>query len=383
MKIKSIITILAAAAIAVGCQESQEYQDVVYFTGTEDSNTTSMYADGPADMGISVTASCKAPADIRVTLEFAPDELDAYNFRNGTAYQLLPNNSYSLSNNEVIISEGKHVSAATKFQLTTLNDFEEGVTYCMPLRIAGNSAGLGTLAASKVTFVVIKEIITTRCVNLRGSTYFTMSSMIGDSTLDNIDACTMECRVYMNSFPSATANPGIQSVIGVEENFLLRFGDISCDKNQLQLAGGGASVTTDTRFNTAQWYHIAVVDTGSTLTLYVNGVADMSIDSSGRGAINLGWDYRGGFHIGFSESGRLMNGYVSEARVWRRALTPAELRSNQCYVDPTSDGLIGYWRMDGLDSETGKLKDLSGHGYDGSPSNTVTWIEGIKCPIVD
>lgn len=384
MKFNSIFVSLILTAIVslVACQKSQEYQDVLFFTGTEESSTTIMYIDGPSSMGLSVTSSCKVPNDVQVTLAMAPEELSAYNLKHGTSYQLLPAGSCGLSNPKVTIPAGKHVSGATTFELTSLDDFNEGVIYCMPVRISDNSAGLGLLNSSRVSFIVINQILVTQCVNLRNTNYFNMPAMIGDASLKGIGACTMECRVLANSFPSESANPGIQSVIGVEENFLLRLGDISCEKNQAQLCGGGASITTNTRFNTAQWYHIAVVDTGSTLTIYVNGVADTSADSSSREEIDFSTDYCGGFHIGFSvDRGRCLNGYVSEARVWTRALTPAELNAQQCYVDPKSDGLLGYWRMDSVD-ENGNVKDLTGHGYDAKPAYAPNWVEGIKCPIV-
>ena len=90
-----------------------------------------------------------------------------------------------------------------------------------------------------------------------------------------------------------------------------------------------------------------------------------------------------GFHIGRSETGRYFNAYVSEARVWRRALSQVELKNNLCYVDPTSEGLIAYWRLD--TSDDGRtVKDLSGNGYDAvSSKGSITWVENIKCPIVE
>ncbi len=40
-----------------------------------------------------------------------------------------------------------------------------------------------------------------------------------------------------------TTSPFISTVMGIEENFLLRFGDVNIDPNQLQLAGGGYPAT--------------------------------------------------------------------------------------------------------------------------------------------
>lgn len=372
----------SAAFAAVACQESIEYKDVVFFTGTENSPVTSMYVDGPSSMGLTVTSSCKMASDMTVNVEVDGAAVDAYNAEYGTAYRMLPEGSYRLSDNSLKIESGKNVSLPVSFEITSMDDFEEGVLYCAPVTITGTSNGMGVLEASRTTFVLINQIITTKGVDLQQSNYIKFPTIINNPMFSNMSACTMEIRVYMNSYYSESSNPGIASVIGVEENFLLRFGDISCKKNQLQYAGRGASVTSKSQFNTKQWYHLAVVDDGSNLVLYVDGEVEGQVASSGKSAINLASDWMDGFHIGFSERGRMMNGIVSEARVWNRALNAIELENNQCYVDPKSEGLIGYWRLDELD-ENGNFKDLTGNGNDGIPNSTPVWSGEIKCPVVE
>ena len=383
MKLNKItILLLAAAAFAAGaCQKSLEYRDVVYFTGTESSAITSMYVDGPASLGLTVTSSNKLESEMTVGVKIDASALASFNESQGIEYKMLPEGSYKLDESNFTIEAGKNVSLPVKFEILSMDDFEDGAKYCVPVTLTETSDGTPILNASRTTYVVINQIITTNGVNLGQSYYISFPTIINNSMYNNMSACTMEIRVLMNSFYSANSNPGIASVMGVEENFLLRFGDISCDKNQLQCAGRGASITSSSHFNTGTWYHIAVVDDGSTLTLYVNGNVEGTVDSSGKSAINLAWDYMDGFHIGRSERGRLMNGIVSEARVWNRALNVIELENNQCYVDPASDGLIGYWRLDEL--VDGKFKDLTGNGNDGEPSSSVNWYEGLKCPVVE
>ena len=80
MKFNHILSGLAlsAAVLAAGCQKSLEYSDVVYFTGTENSNITNMYVDGPSSMGVTVTSSCKMAADVQVSLAVDAAAVDAY-----------------------------------------------------------------------------------------------------------------------------------------------------------------------------------------------------------------------------------------------------------------------------------------------------------------
>lgn len=378
----SMILLATAALAAAACQESMKYQDVVYFTGTENTAVTSMYVEGPTALGLTVTSSSKIGTEMTVGVQVVPEALEAFNNANGTAYKMLPEGSYRLAENLFRIEAGKNVSLPISFEILSMDDFEDGVIYCAPIRLTDTSNGMSVLEASRITYIVINQIITTQGPDFGQQHYISMPSMINNAMFSDMGQCTMEIRVKMDKFYAASANPGIASVIGVEENFLLRFGDISCDKNQLQYAGRGASVTSSSHFNTDTWYHIAVVDNGSTLTLYVDGNVEGTVDSSGKSAINLAYDWMDGFHIGYSERGRLMDGVVSEARVWNRALSPIELVNNQCYVDPASEGLVCYWRLDGL--VDGVFQDLTGNGNHGIPSTTnIDWHEGLKCPVID
>ncbi len=375
----TIMFLATAAFAAAACQESMEYRDVVFFTGTESTAVTSMYVEGPTSMGLTVSSSAKLDSPVTVGVEVAPDALPAFSQAQGTDYKMLPEGSYKLDEDRFTIEAGKNVSLPVNFEILSMDDFEDGALYCVPIRLTETSNGMDILNASRVTYVVINQIITTKGPDLGRRTYVKFPTIINNSLFSNMSACTMEIRVRMDSW--AGGSPYISSVIGVEENFLVRFGDVSCDNNQLQYAGRGASVTSASHFNTGVWYHIAVVDNGSTLTLYVNGNVEGTVDSSGKSAINLAWDYMDGFHIGFSERGRMMDGVVSEARVWNRALNVIELENNQCYVDPNSEGLIGYWRLDEL--VEGKFKDLTGNGNDGTPVGNLDWYEGLKCPVIE
>ncbi len=170
---------------------------------------------------------------------------------------------------------------------------------------------------------------------------------------------------------------------------MLRIGDVSIGgveepKSILNIAGRGSSLSAlDNPLSLNRWYHVAAVENGSTLKLYIDGVEVASVSSADRDPVNLGFYYNSSFCIGRSANDyRRFNGMVSEARVWKRALTPIELLNNQCYVNPaTAEGLIGYWRLDEADDRT--FKDISGNGYDGVASSTPVWTEEIHCPVVE
>lgn len=389
MKINKLFaTLLATAALAAGCQKSQEYFDAVYFTGTESSILSNRYIDGPSSLAVSVTSSRKMtyPVDVAIAVDEAA--LNAYNAEYGTDYRMLPEGSFTLSSDKVTIEAGSAVSERLEVDITSMDDFEFGALYCLPLRIVGTSDGTAVLASSAVQYIVLNQLIKTRGVNLQGSWHIGMESMFEKPELNNLPACSMEIRMYANGW--SNLSHGISSLIGVEENFLLRIGDVSIggvDEPRSILNAAGHVATLSALNNPLQlgrWYHVAVVDDGATMRLYIDGAECGSLNTAGGKAINLGFAYQGSvFSVGRSANDyRRFNGWVSEARVWRRALTPVEMVNNQCYINPaTAEGLIGYWRLDEAEGRT--FKDLSGNGYDGTASANPVWTAEIHCPVVE
>ncbi len=387
--IKLIATILALAALAVGCQKSQEYKEVVFFTGTEASVLTNVYIDGPSSIAVSITSSRKMTEDVTVTVAVDETALESYNSLNGTDYAMVPANSFKLSSNSTVIRAGSATSEPIELQITSMDDMEFGKLYCLPLRITDVSDGTAVLEASKNRLVVLNQLIKTRGINLNGSWYVSMDSMFEKPELNELEACTLEIRMFANRW--STLSHGISSLIGVEENFLLRIGDVSIGgvdepRSILNAAGHGATISaTSAPLSLGRWYHVAMVDNGTEMKIYIDGVEVATGNTANAKAINLGFAYQASyFSVGRSASDiRPFHGIVSEARAWRRALTPIELVNNQCYINPaTAEGLIGYWRLDEV-NESGVFPDLSGNGYDGIPSANPTWSSEIHCPVVE
>ncbi len=383
---KKLIIATAVLALLCSCQKSIIDKEGLYQNGIVafQSNSTGELAafleeDGP--ITFTLASSTKLDKDVTVNFEPVRDQavLEAFNKAQGTGYWLLPEENYTLDKHSAVIKAGNAVSEPVSMQVS-IDGFKNGVIYCLPLKITGTSSSMTAIPGQEYAYVVIRGYVYASAANLPGGSYFEMPSTVSDPAL-SLEVCTMEIRVKANSW--ASSNPFISSLIGVEENFLLRFGDISCDPNQLQLAGQGVSITSKAHFDTGKWYHVAVVADGikQTCDLYINGELDSSTPMGGKG-INLGKVYNSKFAIGMSEKGRYLNGQVSEARVWGRLLTPTELMNNQCsIVDPVKEAqenkLLGYWK---LDAEN-RGKDLTGHGYDGYAHGSVTYTEAnIRCP---
>ena len=381
---KKILGFILTVILLVSCKEVADFKDVIYFTGTEDSPKITFTIEEPRDMGITVTATNKVETDTRVLLDIGDQSmLDAYNAKTGKKYVMPPAGSFNLDKNETIIKAGNYVSESVRFGVTSLDDFVEGTNYCVPLVLTGTDGEMPVLEASRVMYVVINRTVISKAVDLHGRCGFNVPQFQTDPRVAALGQVTMEIRVRVNSFPPEYANPGISSLMGIEENFLFRFGDISIEKNQLQLApalinGKKYFTTGNTRYTTGKWHQVVCVYDGSSVSLYVDGKLDVKF-SAGPGTINFNVDYCDGFWFGRSAGGRYLDGAISEARFWTRALTMNEIQDNACYVDPKTPGLLAYWRFNAV-QEDGRVLDETGNGFDAIPRGSYTWIENVKCP---
>lgn len=398
-KMKYIVLALLAVVVA-SCKESNgDYRDVVYISGTMDNNTMRKGFEGNDKVDLTITSTAKVDEPVTANFVAAPELLEAYNQQNNSDYIVPPTDAYSIENPTVTIEKGKHVSSIAKLNIADPTKFEEGKSYCLPVRVTTDG---NLLEAGSVQYIVFVPIITVDVADINNKA-FLIPGFRNNEELGHLSQLTMECKVFVNEFQSR--NPYISTLMGCEENFLLRFGDVSCDKDQLQLAGGktGApdwrnpdkgtahATTFPAHFPTGKWVHFACVYDGSQISMYMDGTP-MGDPVKATGDISLVWSYdygtsygdnNGPFAIGYSAGGRYLNGRISEFRVWNIARTPAQLLNNICYVDPTTPGLLAYWRFQGESDvlEDGSIRDWTGHGYNAVPmSGTPSWVPNHKCP---
>ena len=331
-KIKYLILALTAIVFAA-CQESNgDYRDVVYISGTMQKNTLRKGFEGNDEVPLTVTCTGKVEAPVSATFEAAPELLEAYNAQNNSDYVAPPTDAYSIDDATVTIKAGQFVSNEAKLNIADPTKFEEGKSYCLPVRVKTDG---NLLEAGSVLYVVFVPIITTEVADINAKP-FLVPGFRNNEKLGHLSQLTMECKVYVNDF--CHSNPYISSLMGCEENFLLRFGDVSCDPDQLQLAGGktGApswdkpdkgtahSATFPTHFPTKKWCHFACVYDGQQITMYLDG-EPMGDPVKATGDISLVWSYdygtsygdnNGPFAIGYSAGGRYLNGLSSVYGMW-------------------------------------------------------------------
>lgn len=390
---KYLFLLFAMMLGLASCTDGPEYGDAVFVTGTLSSPNVKFLVDGQSSLGLTVSSSAKASSDVKVKLAVDPDKLAEYNAANGREAVLPPDGSYTLEGNEVTISAGTAQSNAIKLDADA-DKLKEGQAYCLPVSITDvQGDGLSALSSGKTAYIVFTKVIDVMAADLNKRASFDINGFGGDnSPVKALTQMTLEMKIKPESFG------GISSLMGCEENFLFRFGDAaSIADNVLQLAKASIGTSSDPDkkqhyeavakdpFDTGQWHHFAAVYDGSWLRVYLDGVQIQGVETQG-GTINLsiaynGHDWNDTFSIGRSVGHqRMFDGLVSEARVWTVARTVQQLQDGVCYVDPTTPGLLAYWRFNGEVQDDGTVLDETGHGYNATIYGTPEWVSNQKCP---
>lgn len=384
------VYLILSVLVFIGCKEAAKYRDVILFTGTESSPIVRFVVEQPRSVGVSVTATDRVTKDTKVSIAIAKDLLEPYLIKSGRKYLLLPDNTYELTSTETVIKAGQTVSEAIQFTLNSFDGFEEGKTYCIPLSIVSTDGDFEILESSRTMYLVINRTVISKAVDLKESYAFHVKNFTTDPRTANVTALTMEIRVRMNGWSRDPT--GISTLMGIEENFLFRFGDIIIKENQLQVApavidGKKFLATGPTLYQTNKWHQVVCVYDGSALSIYVDGKRDINL-TAGPGPVNFNLTYYGGpgnilgqFWFGQSCGARGLNGAISEARFWTRALSITEIQDNACYVSPQSEGLLGYWRFNELQEDGKTVRDETGNGFDAVCNRGgISFIDSVKCP---
>ncbi len=371
MKYVNYIPVFFLLLISIyACKKNDLNKNVVYLAAAETNNVTTLTVENTGGEFVILSKSSK-PVSSPVSIKVITDNtlINAYNEENNKQFSPLPENSYELSAETQTIAAGTNISDKVSLKITSAAGFEDGKSYMIPVRIQSVSgSNTSVLEASKTLYIIINKVIIATVASLTNN-YLKVDFAKGGDALKSLTNLSLEARIMVNSFQASS--PFISSIMGMEENFLLRFGDVTVKPNQLQVAGGPTATNVSTEFSTGTWYHLAAVYNGSQLRVYVNGELAATKDA-GRTI-----DLSNGFHIGYSANGRLLDGAISEARVWTRALTQAEINNGMCVVDPASNGLLAYWKFN--ESTGNTVTDISGHGYDAIANRAITWIPNIRC----
>ena len=357
---KTILCFAAFCAVAlVGCNNDDPGDtafDNKIFLSTENKLTTMLVKGDSQGFTQHLTASLAKPESQDITIRFEADaELTSqYNEIFSDAAIPLHSKYYALSSNEDVIHAGSVTSNGIDVQFKELSKLDMDVVYVLPVKLS--QANLPILSSQRVIFYVIKGAALINVVgDIDGSSLW-VPKWKDESQLNGMTQITMEALIRVRNFDRP-----ISTLMGVENHFLVRFGDANYP-GQIQVASSKKNFPPKDAgkvLPTNEWVHVAITYNTSEndLCIYVNGKLQSQggFPDGALRAINLGKSYREdqesesnrGFWVGHSYApDRYLSGEIAECRIWNVIRTQEEIAQNFYRVDPHSAGLVAYWKFD-------------------------------------
>lgn len=317
-----------------------------------------------------ITPRLISPIDQDVTMSLGIDKefLNQYNARYGTSLEVVPDEYVEFSNKEITLKAGEVLSSTVEVTIKPLSKemVDSGKKYALPVGIIGANTTLLAGASSILYQLEKTPIVTVPILNSRNNAKF---NMINDYSLTQ---WSVEFCVNIDRLGTGIGQLNNQAMFsafapdGMDGEIYTRFGDAPIKGNIFQIKNQGTQINSNMEFSTNTWYHLAVVCDGATLSLYVNGELDNQIAVTGK-VTNLGKN-----KFGFGNTDYLKaNVKVSELRFWTKAISQTQIKENMYSIDPTTEGLEAYWKMD--EGSGNDFKDYTGHGNNGYSVGTTVW----------
>lgn len=380
------------AAASVGCggdkESAHHFDNKIFISATGFTNEVRIEENVQAlSRSIIVKVAQPEGYDIEASFRAAPELLATYR----EAYYdenvlLLPESHYDLTGVSATISAGKVASDPLTLDFVDLDQLDLDSKYVLPVTISSVN-GVDILRSARTIYYIFKEASLVNVVaDMKENRAW--PDWENFSEVEDMTAFTMEALIYGHAFKNEIA-----TIMGIEDVFLVRIGDTGIPKSQIQVAYAskdqqgavqrGSVTNAQLKLQTGRWYHVAVTFDSGEIKVYLDGKMKASGSSAASGVTAVNFkvahsDEDDGkprcFWIGYSyDDKRYLDGMISEARMWNRALTMEEIQAeNHFYkVDPASAGLVAYWKFD--EGEGNVVKDHTACGNNLSTETDLKW----------
>ncbi len=379
--------------------DSHDFDNKVFITADQFNEQVLVQTDEGVTVlttGFQVGLAEPESQDVEVSFRSAPDLLDKYRLAYyDEAAELLPEGHCNAPQLNTVIAAGNMVSDYLQFEFTGLDRLDYSRNYVYPVTIESTS-GIGVLESAGTMYFVIREASLINVVaDLKDNCAW--PDWENFTEVQDMETFTMEALVKPTAFNNSSS---VHTIMGIEDHFLIRVGDVTIPKNQLQVATCRIDTENNTSFresvsnstmalNLDRWYHIAVTFDHGVTNVYIDGKLKGTGDFSGGNIQMTSANFMVKhsdesnnkprcFWIGYSyDNNRSWDGSISEVRIWNRALTEEEINApNHFYKIKTDDpqqtaGLVAYWKFN--EGSGNVIKDYSGYGNDLSTASSVVW----------
>lgn len=374
---KSILAGMALGALLLtGCNDA-EYDTLsnqAYILQTNTNANSSLKLTVGAEVAtttLNVRLSDVANVESRYRLIYDTAVVNEYNRLNETPYASLPQESFSLSSEETTIEAGASVSTPITLTVPPYSEAlkASGKKYAIGFRLENTSGNASVLpSGSKIVYILDQVVI--QPVVVLDQSHYVSQDLVKNYPLTE---WTVEMNINKHVLYTEVGRGNNQAIFGAgPDEIYIRFGDAPIEGNRLQIKTQGTQMNSLALFNEHTWYHLAFVCTGTKLYLYVNGQLDNSMDLPGK-TTNVN-----SINICSPSTYWLGNAMYSEVRFWQRARSQAEIANNMYACDPTTPGLITYYKMN--EGEGYSFRDASGNGNNAETNGQAVpeWIQDVR-----
>ncbi len=374
---KTILAGMALGALLLtGCNDA-EYDTLsnqAYILQTNTNANTSVKLTVGAETAsttVNVRLSDVANAESSYRLVYDTAVVNEYNRINGTPYESLPESAYTLSSNETTIEPGASVSSPITLTVPPYTEAlkTSGKKYAIGFRLENTSGNANVLSSgSKIVYILDQVVI--QPVVVLDREHNISKELVKTYPLTE---WTVEMNINKDVLYTQVGQGNNQAIFGATpDEIYIRFGDAPIEGNRLQIKTQGTQMNSQMLFNEHTWYHLAFVCTGTKLYLYVNGQLDNSMDLPGK-TTNVSK-----IDICSPSTYWLGSAMYSEVRFWQKARTQAEIANNMYSCDPTTPGLITYYKMD--EGKGFSFRDASGNGNDAETTGQAVpeWVQDVR-----
>lgn len=374
---KTILAGMALGALLLtGCNDA-EYDTLsnqAYILQTNTNANSSLKLTVGAEVAtttVNVRLSDVANVESRYRLVYDTAVVNEYNRLNETPYVSLPQESFSLSSEETTIEAGASVSTPITLTVPPYSEAlkASGKKYAIGFRLENTSGNASVLpSGSKIVYILDQVVI--QPVVVLDQSHYVSQDLVKNYPLTE---WTVEMNINKHVLYTEVGRGNNQAIFGAgPDEIYIRFGDAPIEGNRLQIKTQGTQMNSLALFNEHTWYHLAFVCTGTKLYLYVNGQLDNSMDLPGK-TTNVN-----SINICSPSTYWLGNAMYSEVRFWQRARSQAEIANNMYACDPTTPGLITYYKMN--EGEGYSFRDASGNGNNAETNGQAVpeWIQDVR-----
>lgn len=366
-KFKYLAFLTMGLLILSSCQDNDddEFSNKAYINASSMTAETIIKGEmGNVTKTLTVATARPAEKDITVQFSVAPDLVNHYNMAYYSSAELLPDSCFDFTEKQVEIQQGSVKSSEASITFSKLEGLNRDSIYVLPVTI--NTGDVEVLASKQNYYYIFRAGALINVVPDMEKNYIKVDWK-NPSVINNMSQVTFEALLRARDFDRL-----ISTVMGIEGYFLIRIGDAGVPSNQIQFASKAGNLTDKSlQLETNKWYHIAMTYDSSDgkIIFYINGHKEFE---GTKQLHNINLTSGDGFYIGRSyEDSRYLCGNICEVRIWNVVRTQEEIAKNPYSVDPTSEGLVAYWKMDDMSGNT--VKDYTGNGNDGKSKETLKW----------